>query len=338
MVIFGFIVKKTPGMIIKSGSKGFPVGTVHTYNGKKFQKQSDGSWTQMRIGKKGPGSPEIKLDQKKALARGKKQSKLAFRHEEARKETVEIPEGFNKKKWSKKAFNKRLGELLVLKDVNRKPLGYKINKLNEKKLDKIKADIPTRNRFIMENKEFLFNEVHQIHRFFGERSDPVQSAYEGFILSINRSDPKRAKEFQQYARDYIRGYAMNKIKEDVQAKAHETSSNRPVSTKESSEGGKKIELEETLPGKATEIPNVEFRSTVSLMARKIKNKDAKKVLAYLVMGHDKKDTAKLMYGSDSVKNKMRVGRLVDRWIKPLAQKYLVKSVVFAKLLKQIMEF
>ena len=253
-----------------------------------------------------------------------------------------------KDQWKNKRKEKKMPFVKDLPGGTEKELGWKVNKLTPKKIEKMQSNVESRNKFIKENQGFVANEVRDIHKYFGDVTDPMQDANEGFIEAINRFNLKDYghEGFQQYVRNYIRGYVFHKIRTDVKDQLE--SINRAVggAGEGSGEGGdmKEVDLANAIPSSAEgksgrgvgynyrDISEAEFRHTVGLIGRKIKHKEARKVLGYLVMGYNKNDIAKIMHVPRGT-----VTKWVDQHIKKLAKRYLAKSERFQDLLRRIME-
>jgi len=193
-----------------------------------------------------------------------------------------------------------------------------LNKVTIEDIKKLKKDDKFRNNFIKENQAFIVSTVNKMKSRLDSFQDTLQDANEGFINAINNFDISRnPKAFLSYTRKYVTGYIFKGLAKSMNEKS--------INISFEDEEGKKAELEEKIPDvrSGKDIEEIEFKETISKIGDAIKNDTAKNIFKYISQGKNKAEVSRLMKIS-----KAAVTKSVKKYIKPVIEKYLLKSEIW----------
>lgn len=200
--------------------------------------------------------------------------------------------------------------------------GLNMAKMTSKDIKRLKKNKQLRDKFVLENQAFVHGQLKGIRQYVKDYDDLSQTANVGFLEAINRFDTKQSpKAFIDFARKYIKGYVYHDL-------SREKNKNLSTNIKFGDEGIK--EAEETIPSKSHEIEDVELKQIIDKMKDELKSPQAKKILDMMAKGYHKSEIAKKMKTS-----KANITQIVARRIKPVAEKYLMKSEKFSIFLDMI---
>ena len=161
--------------------------------------------------------------------------------------------------------------------------------------------------------------------------DAVQDGNLGFIEAINNyktEKHKGPKQFTAFIRDYIFGTIMHSVSKDWKGTKLNVSIDKDIV------GTEGLKLEETLadPRQEEQKEKVEFSSGVEGLLDQL-GKREQKIVKLIMSGRSKRGIAEELGIT-----KTQVGRIVRRKIKPLAEKYLMKSESWQNFLELLEDY
>ena len=225
-------------------------------------------------------------------------------------------------KIEKKGNEKDIKKKLDIKDMN-------LSNITTEYINTLKKDPEVRNKFIAKNQAFVRYTMNRMLSKIKNISDSMQDANIGFIKAIDNFNVKKSpKAFLKYVRDYLTGYAMHDIKREWK----KTELN--ISLEGKVVGTEDITLEETISDpKVKEVEEKRTREEgVELLLENLPKRQGK-IIQLMIEGKTKRSIAKEMGMT-----KQQVGRIVRKKIKPIAEKYLIKSDFWEEFLEILDEY
>lgn len=201
-----------------------------------------------------------------------------------------------------------------------------LKNITKEDISRLKNNKALRDKFIKDNQAYVNKTISSMISKIRSKDDAIQDANLGFIEAINNFKlDKSPKAFGSYLKSYMVGNILKKIKKSMNTTNLNISiDDTPIEIK--GKGTPEAELEKK------EEPK-EFSQTVQKIMGEIRSDQAKRVFKYIVAGYKKSDIARITKTS-----RTNVGKLVNKYIKPVAKKYLVKSLSWQELMEALEEY
>lgn len=194
-----------------------------------------------------------------------------------------------------------------------------LKNITNEDINKLKNNKSLRDKFIKENQAYVNKVVGNMISKVRSKDDAVQDANVGFMDAINNFDLKKSpRAFGSYLKSYMIGNILKKIKKSMKT------TNLNISIDQ--------ETPVDVPSPERAEPT-EFNLNVQKMMNEIRSDKAKRVLKYMVAGYKKADIAKITKTS-----RANIVKLVNKYIKPVAEKYLIKSLAWKEFMQTLEEY
>jgi len=216
--------------------------------------------------------------------------------------------------------------------ISKKENKLRLDVISSKDIKKLKEDIELRNEFITQNQVFVRDVINRIMSKIKNVDDSVQNANIGFIKAIDKFNVKKSsKAFLSYVRSYMTGYIFKGIAKEMKGLDRDAYISSFSSKEEETSKGIEEIVED--PRQKKDIEEVEFKRNIELMKERIKSKEAKQILDYMLQGYNKASISRLTKTS-----KANITKLVNKHIKPIAKEFLAKSKIWQEFIQFLKEF
>lgn len=366
------LVFRVPRGILQK-TKELPLGTISSKTGLK--KVGKNKWVPVKKGKKptrvlSPEEKQYKKEKKTEVAfkqvskpkvRYRKHKTPVGKKEPKQKQptkTIEFLQREKKQKgklkfglWKESKEHKaeietkikeqkqRIAEQYEKADIKEKPTGLLLSTLTTEDVKRLKRGTQFRNKFIIEHQPFITDTINrfrsQVQSFF----EAKQNANEGFIQAVNHFNVERSpKGFLSYVRSYMRGFVLKAMWKQF-VKEKEAGKELSLEAKVTSTGGgdREIALGQTIADVSGEkgIERAEMTQNIKMLRTAVERQSprAAEVLDYLAKGYGPTKIAEIL-GT----KKANISKLVGKFIRPIAKKYLGTYLGKSEAWQEVLEF